>query len=164
MSIEEMIWLWIEKVKLKFVDAFPDKPFTVMVLIWDDGDFKITCQYGDKQFIHKMIYHDSLHDDGITYEKEEYASDAVKIDKDGNRFYIPDELIPYLNGNKQQNILGEGYNTSYDGEYYALPPNTTSWSVDLQQNVSFQKPIYIQITNTVIGSTTAFFRIVDVSV
>ena len=81
--------------KKQMLEKFPGKPSTLIIKIWEDDDFMIDCKFGDGEKIHKLQYHKFR---GTTeYMEEECLSNAIKEDAFGNTFYIPEELITYLN-------------------------------------------------------------------
>ena len=81
--------------KKQMMEKFPGKPSTIVIKIWEDDDFMVDCKFGDGEKIYKLQYHKFRNT--IEYMEEEIISNAVKEDAYGNTFYIPDELIKYLN-------------------------------------------------------------------
>jgi hypothetical protein len=86
-----------------FKKRFPDASYTMMLNIWDDGDFKIVAQHGDSQdTIHIVEYYSG--EGSIIYYTEKMQSNAIKVDKFGYKYYIPNELIKYLNKETKENL------------------------------------------------------------
>lgn len=85
----------IEMVRKALFEKFPNAPHTIIMHLWDDGDYQVTARYGDEESIHNFSYY--TQDDFITYEKDKFLSSAIKEDKYGNQYYVPEELIGLLN-------------------------------------------------------------------
>ena len=77
---------------------FPHYGNTIVIHIWEDNDYRVECRCGTGERVHTLTYHHSL---GTTvWDEEVMLSNAIKVDAQGNTYYIPDELIPYLNKNR----------------------------------------------------------------
>lgn len=77
-------------------EKFPGCFNTIMINIWDDGDYRVICRYGtNDELIHNFVYHKFT--DTTEYIQDVFLANAIKSDKLGNQFYIPNELIPFLN-------------------------------------------------------------------
>lgn len=89
---------YIEKCKKEMFKHFDtDIYYTVKILIWNDGDFKVVITHGDKNAdSHIFSIHKSVSED-VSYVTTPFLSNAVKEDKYGNLYYVPNELIRYLN-------------------------------------------------------------------
>lgn len=86
-----------------FKKRFPNLPHTMMLNIWDDGDFKIVAQYGDNQgILHIVEYYTG--EGSISYYTEIIKTDSIKIDKFGYKYYVPNELIKHLNTDTKENL------------------------------------------------------------
>ena len=80
MDVEERIKL----VTAEILKRFPDCYYTVSVLLWDDGTSSVECRHGDGDKIYN-----SRHRDGVlTYYEDDIRSSAMKVDAEGNEYYI----------------------------------------------------------------------------
>ena len=75
------------EVKALMLEKFPNTSNTIMIYIWDDGDFKVECRYGSGE---GKIYTISYHKFSNQFDNmEEYIPyDAMKIDEFGNKIYV----------------------------------------------------------------------------
>ena len=85
-----------------FKKRFPNLPYTMMLNIWDDGDFKIEGRHGDNDTLHIVEYYSGR--DSIIYYTEKIQSNSIKIDKFGYKYYIPNELIKHLNKDTKKKL------------------------------------------------------------
>ena len=85
----------IKLVSAKMEEKFPGMPYTVMIHIWQDFDYAVTCRHGDGTNIYNFRYQKSK--DTITYKEEPCLSNAIKLDELGNEYYIPPHLIHLIN-------------------------------------------------------------------
>jgi hypothetical protein len=83
-----------DELKKDMLKLFPDCSSTIMITVWEDGDYSVHCRYGDGEVIHILHFQKSVAK--VEYIVEPFLSNAVKTDKFGNKYYIPDELIRYL--------------------------------------------------------------------
>jgi hypothetical protein len=93
-------------VKEDFLKRFPNTSYTTITTIWDDGDFTITTQHGDENStLHCVEYYSGR--GTIEYTTDNRVGiGAIKRDYDGREYYIPSELVKYLNKktNKTLNV------------------------------------------------------------
>lgn len=90
-------------VEQDFKKRFPNLPYTMMLNIWDDGDFKIVAQHGDnKNILHIVEYYSGR--SSIIYYTEIIKTNSIKIDKFGYKYYIPNELIKHLNKDTKKKL------------------------------------------------------------
>lgn len=98
-NLEEKIAL----VKAAMFEQFPNCYHTINILLWDDGDYKVTAQHGKTGELHKFIFYSQ--DPIVRYEKETFQSHAVKFDAEGNSYYVPYELISHLNQTTKEKLI-----------------------------------------------------------
>jgi len=92
----------IEVVRKTMFEMFPNCHHTIIINLWDDGDYTVTAQHGDNEKIHRFCYY--TQDPVVRYTSEPFLTKAIKMDKYGNTYYVPDELIPILNGDTKDNL------------------------------------------------------------
>ncbi len=81
-----------EVVRIKLLGEFPDTPYTIVINIWNDDDFKVIAQCGDSDdMLHQFIFY-TQEPDIVKYSKQKLLSKSIAYDAVGNRIYIPDEL------------------------------------------------------------------------
>ena len=102
-NMNEKVLEQYKLVEEDFKKRFPNSPYTMMLNIWDDGDFRIVAQYGDNQDILHIVEYDTNRD-SIIYYTEIIKTSSIKIDKFGNKYYVPNELIKHLNTDTKENL------------------------------------------------------------
>ncbi len=100
-----------------FEKTFKDKPYTVNILLWNDGDYRLELRHGvdDKVFVFRY----DKSDDKISGLEEVMLSKAIKVDALGNHYYVPEELIPYLNDRIQTFLMATDYTPDMNSKHYA---------------------------------------------
>ena len=92
-----------DKIKLvvkELLEKFPNVSYTIKILLWNDNDYMVTATHGDSNnnIIHSFEYYSQkLY---VEYVSCPFLEKAIKEDKFGNKYYIPDELIMHLNKNR----------------------------------------------------------------
>lgn len=86
----------IELCKVEMYKKFPNAAHTIRILLWDDGDYEIRAVHGndDDKLIHNFTYYSQ--EPYVKYNTERMVSGAVKYDELGNEYYVPEELIKFL--------------------------------------------------------------------
>lgn len=59
---------------------FPDCPYTIRILLWDDGTSLVECRYGVDGKIHISGYYDDV----LNYREDVYTGKVMVIDEFGN--------------------------------------------------------------------------------
>lgn len=86
----------IDCVKNSLLEKHPDCPYTIKVLMWDDGTDMVQAQYGDDKF----LYIAKIYKKRLTYEIEPIFLPAWITNKEGKDFYVVteemfDEMFSY---------------------------------------------------------------------
>jgi hypothetical protein len=91
----------ISKVSSELTKRMKDKfgediEYTLQVLMWLDDDYAVECRYGTEDMTYTFIYQHSTGE--VTYNEDKFLPGAVvKKDYLSNKYYVPSELIKYLN-------------------------------------------------------------------
>ena len=98
------ILLYYKLIESEFKKLFPSKEYTIITTVWNDSDFKITAQHGDdNNIIHYLTYLSSKKTiEYYTYNGVDVG--AIKIGRDGKEYYVPNELVKYLNESNKNNL------------------------------------------------------------
>lgn len=95
-SIQEEIFEKIDEAKKLMKEKFPNNHHTIKILMWDDGDYLVECRHATPDLIiHNFKYHKSK--GAFEFSSNPCVSNAIKVDEYGKEYYVPNELIPYLN-------------------------------------------------------------------
>lgn len=88
----------IELVTAKMLEKFPNCHYTIKTLLWDDGTSWVECRHGKLDVAsNTTIIHTMVHYNGeLTYETTGMVSNSVVEDGEGNLYYVPNEVLPYL--------------------------------------------------------------------
>ena len=89
----------IEKIsnylRKKTKEKYPKYGNTIIISLWEDGDYQVECRCGIGDKIYSIRYH--KFSNRIFSSFENMVTNAVKHDEYGNLYYIPTELIEYIN-------------------------------------------------------------------
>ena len=77
----------IEQVIQNMIDEIGNKPKSIFINLWEDGDFKVTCRHGENDKIHNFNYHKFTNK--FEYKIDDFQHDAITYDEFGNQFYTP---------------------------------------------------------------------------
>lgn len=78
-----------------FKELPEDIEYTTKILIWNDGSFLVSLKHGTQEAYHEFSYHSDKRI--VEHTKDIFQTDAVKEDAFGREYYVPNELIKYLN-------------------------------------------------------------------
>lgn len=83
-NIEGRIDLVISEMKKKF----PNRNYTVKILLWNDGDSLVECRHGDSEKIYNFVHHDGK----LTVEETKMLSNRIFVDELGDEYYIGEKV------------------------------------------------------------------------
>ena len=87
-----------------FKERFPDVSYTMIVTVWDDGDFTVVAQHGDyNNVMHYVEFYSGRGTIEYTTHND-VGVGAIRRSRDGKDYYVPNELIKYLNRKNKKNL------------------------------------------------------------
>lgn len=69
--------------------------YTTKIVIWNDESFLVTLKHGNYNSIYEFDYHSE--NKFVEISKNNFIANAIKEDAIGREYYVPNELIEYLN-------------------------------------------------------------------
>jgi hypothetical protein len=138
----------IALVKEELLKNHPDCPYTIKILLWDDGTDLVQAQYGDEDNLYIAKYYDEQ----LNYLIEPHLSGIIKEDGKGNKLYVVTEEefydkysveIPNISGNKDKIAINDIY------------PKIENNTATLEEYVTFEtivdkfreEPVFSILTN-----------------
>ena len=91
----EKIFDICKKLKKQMGELNPTHQSTTIIRMWEDDDFDVECRCGVGENVHILRY--QMSKNKIEYILDKFLSNAVKVDEYGNKYYVPNELIKYMN-------------------------------------------------------------------